>query len=112
MLYDLFGIQARGGCSCAGPYGHRLLGDYAFDPGPATGATTGRRPTRPCRWPGSSTAGPAGGRSPPRTPCYLEEAGELLAAKPAAGPGGGAGPSWLPPELERLRDFSLPPLPA
>jgi hypothetical protein len=22
----LFGIQARGGCSCAGPYGHRLLG--------------------------------------------------------------------------------------
>jgi len=23
---DLFGIQARGGCSCAGPYGHRLLG--------------------------------------------------------------------------------------
>ena len=26
MLNDLFGIQARGGCSCAGPYGHRLLG--------------------------------------------------------------------------------------
>ncbi len=25
-LNDLFGIQARGGCSCAGPYGHRLLG--------------------------------------------------------------------------------------
>ena len=25
MLNDLFGIQARGGCSCAGPYGHRLL---------------------------------------------------------------------------------------
>ncbi|MGH8775184.1 MAG: aminotransferase class V-fold PLP-dependent enzyme [Jiangellaceae bacterium] len=24
-LNDLFGIQARGGCSCAGPYGHRLL---------------------------------------------------------------------------------------
>lgn len=24
-LSDLFGIQARGGCSCAGPYGHRLL---------------------------------------------------------------------------------------
>jgi selenocysteine lyase/cysteine desulfurase len=30
MLNDLFGIQARGGCSCAGPYGHRLLG---IDPG-------------------------------------------------------------------------------
>jgi hypothetical protein len=25
-LNDLFGIQSRGGCSCAGPYGHRLLG--------------------------------------------------------------------------------------
>ncbi|HWO17329.1 MAG TPA: aminotransferase class V-fold PLP-dependent enzyme [Kofleriaceae bacterium] len=30
LLDDLFGIQARGGCSCAGPYGHRLLG---IDPG-------------------------------------------------------------------------------
>jgi len=26
LLNDLFGVQARGGCSCAGPYGHRLLG--------------------------------------------------------------------------------------
>nr|WP_221446694.1 aminotransferase class V-fold PLP-dependent enzyme [Microbacterium thalassium] len=26
LLNDLFGIQARGGCSCAGPYGHHLLG--------------------------------------------------------------------------------------
>lgn len=26
VLNDLFGIQGRGGCSCAGPYGHRLLG--------------------------------------------------------------------------------------
>jgi len=26
LLNDLFGIQARGGCSCAGPYGHKLLG--------------------------------------------------------------------------------------
>ncbi len=26
LLNDLFGIQTRGGCSCAGPYGHRLLG--------------------------------------------------------------------------------------
>lgn len=25
-LNDVFGIQARGGCACAGPYGHRLLG--------------------------------------------------------------------------------------
>jgi len=26
LLNDLFGIQARGGCSCAGPYAHSLLG--------------------------------------------------------------------------------------
>jgi hypothetical protein len=26
LLNDLFGIQARGGCSCAGPYGHTLFG--------------------------------------------------------------------------------------
>ncbi|MEO9528844.1 aminotransferase class V-fold PLP-dependent enzyme [Roseibium sp.] len=26
MLSDLHGIQARGGCACAGPYAHRLLG--------------------------------------------------------------------------------------
>ena len=25
LLNDLFGIQSRGGCACAGPYGHRLL---------------------------------------------------------------------------------------
>ena len=33
LLSDRFGIQARGGCACAGPYGHRLLGL-----GPAQGA--------------------------------------------------------------------------
>lgn len=26
LFNDLFGIQTRAGCSCAGPYGHRLLG--------------------------------------------------------------------------------------
>ncbi|KAF8701640.1 hypothetical protein HU200_033479 [Digitaria exilis] len=26
LMNDLFGIQARGGCACAGPYGHALLG--------------------------------------------------------------------------------------
>lgn len=34
LLNDLFGIQARGGCSCAGPYMHRLLGvgqEYSND---------------------------------------------------------------------------------
>ncbi len=30
MLSDHYGIQARGGCACAGPYAHRLLGiDHA-----------------------------------------------------------------------------------
>jgi selenocysteine lyase/cysteine desulfurase len=42
LLDDLLGIQARGGCSCAGPYGHRLLGidlerSHAFDRVLATG---------------------------------------------------------------------------
>lgn len=26
MLSDYYGVQARGGCACAGPYAHRLLG--------------------------------------------------------------------------------------
>lgn len=26
ILNDIFGIQARGGCACAGPYAHDLLG--------------------------------------------------------------------------------------
>ena len=26
MLSDMYGVQARGGCACAGPYVHRLLG--------------------------------------------------------------------------------------
>jgi selenocysteine lyase/cysteine desulfurase len=26
LLNDVFGVQSRGGCSCAGPYGHHLLG--------------------------------------------------------------------------------------
>jgi selenocysteine lyase/cysteine desulfurase len=26
ILSDHYGIQARGGCACAGPYAHRLLG--------------------------------------------------------------------------------------
>lgn len=42
LLNDLFGIQARGGCSCAGPYGHRLLGidlarSHRYDAEIATG---------------------------------------------------------------------------
>lgn len=26
VLSDCFGVQTRGGCACAGPYGHRLFG--------------------------------------------------------------------------------------
>jgi selenocysteine lyase/cysteine desulfurase len=26
LLSDVYGVQARGGCACAGPYAHRLLG--------------------------------------------------------------------------------------
>jgi selenocysteine lyase/cysteine desulfurase len=42
LLNDLFGIQSRGGCSCAGPYGHRLLGidldrSHAYEQEIATG---------------------------------------------------------------------------
>jgi selenocysteine lyase/cysteine desulfurase len=25
LLSDVYGVQARGGCACAGPYAHRLL---------------------------------------------------------------------------------------
>ena len=44
MLNDLFGIQARGGCSCAGPYGHRLLG---IDPDRSRAPERAGRPRLP-----------------------------------------------------------------
>jgi selenocysteine lyase/cysteine desulfurase len=31
LLSDAYGIQARGGCACAGPYAHRLLGIEAAE---------------------------------------------------------------------------------
>jgi len=44
LLNDLFGIQARGGCACAGPYGHQLLGiddrhSHAFQTAIGAGCT-------------------------------------------------------------------------
>lgn len=36
LLNDKFGVQARGGCACAGPYGHHLLG---IEPGQSKGIT-------------------------------------------------------------------------
>jgi selenocysteine lyase/cysteine desulfurase len=165
VLNDLFGIQARGGCSCAGPYGHRLLGisprrsaalraqaargflgikpgwarinfscflseagfdflvdavdlvatsghrllgDYVFDP--RSGHWRHRR----------AAAEPAvsfddlllgGGPGPGRAGeevlgGYLEQARSLLAARPDRLEDR---PSGLPAELEELRDFHLPP---
>jgi hypothetical protein len=164
-LNDLFGIQARGGCSCAGPYGHRLLGitprrsaalraqaargflgikpgwarinlsyflseagfdflvdavdlvatsghrllgDYVFDPG--TGHWRNRRAAAEpavsfddlllARGPGPARAGED------VLGDYLEQARSLLAARPDRLEDR---PSGLPAELEELRDFHLPP---
>jgi selenocysteine lyase/cysteine desulfurase len=170
LLNDLFGIQARGGCSCAGPYGHRLLGigpdrsralreqvlrghlgvkpgwvrvsfnyfvsdavadylveavdllatsghrllgDYRFDPwsgrwrhraGPAEPAVS---------LPGllgldgpAPDPGPRPAAGEDALAGYLEHARRLLAARPDRP---GDGPSWLAPELEALREFHLPP---
>ena len=171
LLNDLFGIQARGGCSCAGPYGHRLLGigpdrsrdlseqagrgylgikpgwvrlsfnyfisdtvagflveavdllgrhghrllgDYAFDP--RSGHWRHHRappdplPSLAGLLDGQPAPGPGAGED--ALAGYLGTARELLTAGPVTSPADWAGPTWLPPELERLRDFSLPPLPA
>jgi hypothetical protein len=167
MLNDLFGIQARGGCSCAGPYGHRLLGidpdrsralseqaglgyqgikpgwvrvsfnyfvsdavadflvdavdllaahghrllgEYRFDP--CSGQWRHRLaapdpvPSLAELLEGRSDPGPGPDAGEDALAGYLRQARELLAA---AGPVTvEAGPSWLPPQLERLRDFHLP----
>ncbi len=111
MLNALFGIQARGGCSCAGPYGHRLLGQYQFDP--RTGHWRHHQaPPDPVPSLADLLDGPTG-PSPGAVAGEDVRAGYQDAARAvlAAGPAGGAGPSLLPPDLERLRDFSLPPLP-
>lgn len=48
LLNDLFGIQARGGCSCAGPYGHELLGmDMAYSRALETQILQGHMVLRP-----------------------------------------------------------------
>jgi hypothetical protein len=79
MLNDLFGIQARGGCSGAGPYGHRLLGDYRFDP---CGA----------RW---------GHRDAPSDP--IPSLPDLLKGRPGPRPVPGAGEDALAGYLEQAR---------
>lgn len=48
LLNDLFGIQARGGCSCAGPYAHSLLGmDMAYSKRVEAAVTAGAGLMRP-----------------------------------------------------------------
>ncbi|PLW83033.1 aminotransferase [Kineobactrum sediminis] len=48
LLNDLFGIQARGGCSCAGPYAHSLLGlDLAYSKRLEAAITAGASLMRP-----------------------------------------------------------------
>jgi selenocysteine lyase/cysteine desulfurase len=166
LLNDLFGIQARGGCSCAGPYGHRLLGidpdrsralseqagrgylgikpgwarlsfnyfitdatcdylveavdllashghrllgNYRFDP--RSGQWRHHRaPPDPepslhdlLDGVGGSRTGPGSGEEV--LAGQLAQARAVLAAAPAGSPG--SRPPALPPELERLRDFHL-----
>ncbi len=179
VLNDLFGIQARGGCSCAGPYGHyllgidadrahaiqrqvsdgylgskpgwsritfnyvmtestvdyiieavdligryghRLLGDYRFDPG--SGHWQHHRVTQPA--PAAfadvleaALSGPRPAPSPstPEIPAalvadalaagYLQHARTLLAA---AASGVDPRVPELPPGFEALREFHLPPV--
>ncbi len=48
LLSDIYGIQVRGGCSCAGPYGHRLLGiDQASSDSIRREISAGRDVVRP-----------------------------------------------------------------
>jgi selenocysteine lyase/cysteine desulfurase len=171
VLNDLFGIQARGGCSCAGPYGHRLLaidaprsralaeqarrgfmgikpgwarvnfnyfvsdtvcdylidavdlvathghrllGDYRFDP--RAGLWRHRAaPARPplslagLRYDADTLAAWGGHHAHAGEDAlagYLQEARTLLASRPDRPE---EGPTGLPADLEALRWFPLPP---
>src|SRR5829696_5004275 len=165
VLDDLFGIQARGGCSCAGPYGHRLLcitpqhsaalrtqvvrgyegikpgwarvtfayfmseavvdylveavdmvatdghrllGDYAFDP--RSGHWRNRyaavepAPVLPDLLSDTAAATPTLGEDV--LTGQLEHARSILGSRPDQL---ADRPSGLPPEVEALREFHLPP---
>ncbi|MEN3359286.1 MAG: hypothetical protein V7637_3268 [Mycobacteriales bacterium] len=165
LLNDLFGIQARGGCSCAGPYGHRLLcitprrsaalraqaargylgikpgwarinfnyfisedvfeflldavdlvaayghrllGDYLFDP---RSGQWRNRYAPPAAVPSFDDVLPGGTRVPAHAgedalAGYLDQARSLLDSRPDRLDDQ---PSGLPAELEVLREFHLPP---
>ncbi len=136
LLNDLFGIQARGGCSCAGPYGHRLLatvrdylidavdlvasyghrllGDHRFDP--HTGLWHHRSaPAEPplrlaqVRYDpdvGLTAPGPRATAGEDALACYLEQARIALASRPDRLD---QGPTGMPDDFERLRWFHMPP---
>jgi hypothetical protein len=167
LLNDLFGIQARGGCSCAGPYGHRLLGidpersralseqagngyqgikpgwvrlslnyfvsdrvadylieavdlvathghrllgEYRFDP--RSGQWRHRRAPadpEPSLDDLLEAMAPAPRLGEEALAGHLREARAILAAAPVPDRRAGEPPATLPPALERLRDFHLPP---
>jgi selenocysteine lyase/cysteine desulfurase len=86
-----------------------LLGDYRFDPRSGQWrhrlAPPDAVPSLADLLEGRSGPGP-GPVGEDALPGYLRQARALLAAaRPVTE---AAGPSWLPPELERLRDFPLP----
>jgi hypothetical protein len=90
-------------------HGHRLLGEYRFDP---CSGQWRHRLAPPDPAPSladlleGAGPGPGPGAGEDALAGYLGQARELLAA---AGPVGlEQGPSGLPPQLERLRDFHLP----
>jgi hypothetical protein len=89
--------------------GHRLLEDYRFDP--FSGLWRHRDVPEPVPLPFDDLLD-AHRPAPVITgeealPGYLDQARVLLAARPDTV---AAGPSGLPPELEVLRDFHLPPV--
>jgi len=171
VLNDLFGIQARGGCSCAGPYGHRLLaiddrrsralaeqarrgylgvkpgwtrvsfnyfisdtvcdylieavdlvathghrllGDYRFDPRDGLWRHRGAPARPPLSLAGVRYDADSGLTAPVRhahagedaLAGYLREGRRLLASRPDRLE---EGPTGLPADLEALRWFPLPP---
>ena len=157
LLNDLFGIQARGGCSCAGPYGHRLLGiGRERSRGLSEQAATGYQGIKPGwvrlsfnyfvsdrvadylieavdlvatsghRLLGEYRFDPRSGqwrhrRAPADPELSLDDLLEGLPPAPRLGEEAltghlrearavlAAAAATLPPELERLRDFHLPP---
>jgi selenocysteine lyase/cysteine desulfurase len=102
LLNDLFGIQARGGCSCADPYGHRLLAigaarSLAFRAEIGHGCEGIKPGWTRINFNYFISDAVVG---------YLHEARDLLAARSDHIDDG---PTGLPEDFEALRWFPLPP---